>query len=169
MPINPIIIDSPILLFLGAGASQPLNKAMMHEFVARLTPRIADATLRNLLDHLIRFRGNDLEALLAEMDTLIGLDYASMVRCPDRQNPNAAFEIYRQHAEVLMTTVKHEIIREYRSVDPGSVSKAYEPLLDLVFSLINPDKHCLAIFTTNYDPAGRPCSTDSTLTPTRTS
>jgi hypothetical protein len=33
------------------------------------------------------------------------------------------------------------------------VCSAYEPLFDLIFNYVNPDEHCLPIFTTNYDLA----------------
>ena len=40
MSINTTITESPVILFLGAGASVPLVKPVMKDFVARLAEQI---------------------------------------------------------------------------------------------------------------------------------
>lgn len=64
------------MLFLGAGASAPLGKAMMAEFVKKLSNVPLGTEQRDLLGLLTRFRGPDLEGILGELDTIISLDYA---------------------------------------------------------------------------------------------
>jgi hypothetical protein len=110
---NSIIVESPILLFLGAGASQPLDKPMMAEFVQRLSTQIDNNSQNEMLAHLRRFRGDDLESILGELDTIIGLEYASSVRGTIKVEggQSSVFSLERQTAQRLRTKIKHEIIR----------------------------------------------------------
>lgn len=151
---NKTILESPILLFLGAGASAPLGKPMMAEFVIKLNKLITDDSQARMLAHLRKFRGDDLEAILGELDTIIDLDYANSVHGMI-QGPGGgytAFSLERQTAMHLRTTIKHEIIREYRNVDGPKTEEIYKPLFDLLFRYVDKGQ-CLTVFTTNYDPA----------------
>ena len=65
---------------------------------------------------------------------------------------HTSFSLERQTAMRLRTTIKHEIIREYRNVDGPKTEEIYKPLLDLLFRYVDKGQ-CLPIFTTNYDPA----------------
>lgn len=76
---NKLIVESPVILFLGAGASAPLGKPMMAEFVAKAAKRIQDQAQQSMVDLLRRFRGDDLEGILGELDTIIDRDYAQAV------------------------------------------------------------------------------------------
>jgi len=147
---NQTILDSPILLFLGAGASQPLEKPMMSEFVAKLSTAITDDSQKRVLAYLRKFRGEDLEAILGELDTIIGLDYASYV---NGYESGSQFSLGRDIARYLQTNIKHAIIREYRNVNGEKAAELYEPLFNVVFPYIKKGSQCLTIFTTNYDPA----------------
>jgi len=151
MPRNPAILDSSVVLFLGAGASYPLGKALMQPFVAKLQGTIKEGGTNDLLNILIRLRSPDLEAILGELDTLIGLDYANSISCHDPRAGVSGFSI--SNAVNLRSTIEHEVIREYRTVPPETTVKLFEPLFDLVFSHVEPGAKCLPVFTTNYDPA----------------
>jgi hypothetical protein len=152
---NKTIIESPVILFLGAGASAALGKPMMAEFVDKVNKTIKHDDPKSMLAHLRRFRGDDLEAILGELDTIIGLDYAERVEGM-AEVPGASqrlhFSLDRATALNLRTKLKHEIIREYRNVDGAKAVEIYRPLFDTVF--MNARKGAwLPIFTTNYDPA----------------
>lgn len=151
---NSVILDSPILLFLGAGASQPLDKPMMGEFVKKVSALITDDSERSVLSLLRKVRGDDLEAILGELDTVIDLDYAASV---DGMAPAGSgysrFSLNIGTAESLRVNIKHAIIREYRNVDALKTSQIYEPLFNVIFPYLKKAAHCLTIFTTNYDPA----------------
>ncbi len=154
---NPTILNSPVLLFLGAGASQPLDKPMMVEFVRGVSRRISDDSQKNMLAHLRRFRSDDLESILGELDTLIDLDYASsvdgMTSAAEGGGQHYRFSLDRTTAVGLRTKIKHEIIREYRNVDADKTVQIYEPLFNVLFPYLPKRSECLPIFTTNYDPA----------------
>lgn len=151
---NSTIVDSPILLFLGAGASQPLDKPMMGEFVKNLPVVMMDDSQVGVLEHLRRFRGDDLEAILGELDTIIGLDYASSLNGMFAvQGGQTGFSLERSTAQRLRMKIKHEIIREYRNVDVARTLEIYEPLFNVLFPYLPKPSPCLTIFTTNYDPA----------------
>jgi hypothetical protein len=151
---NSTILDSQILVFLGAGASQPLDKPMMGEFVKKVSALITDDSQKRMLAHLRKFRGDDLEAILGELDTIVDLDYASNVSGMVSHSGGAtAFSFERGVAERLSLRIKHEIIREYRNVDAEKTLRIYEPLFNVLFPFVSKRSECLPIFTTNYDPA----------------
>lgn len=77
MPLNAIITESPIVLFLGAGASVPLGKPVMKDFVAKLTTEITSENEALLLSVLISARGHDLEAIMTDLETFISLEYVT--------------------------------------------------------------------------------------------
>src|SRR5580693_5560298 len=72
MPLNDKILNSPISLFLGAGASQPLGKPTMQPFVQSL-PNKLDTGYHKLLEYFVAKCGDDLEQLLAELDSILNL------------------------------------------------------------------------------------------------
>ena len=150
MQLNRTIIDSPIMLFVGAGASASLDKPTMVQFVERLTNAISNQSQQTLLNILTRARGANLEDLLAELDTLISLDYiASMGSAVLTQYTR----IERETAQRLRINVEHAIIQQYRHVDAGATTRLYKPLMDLLFAFLDSKSQCLPVFTTNYDPA----------------
>jgi hypothetical protein len=157
MPRNLTILHSPLLLFLGAGASNPLGRALMQPFVAKLKDTIRKndpSALSELLNRLIRFRSQDLEEILGELDTIIGLDYARAIEgVYFEANVPQSFQITPAAAVMLRKSIEHEVIREYRTVSPEATVNVYSPLFELIFSHIDPAVQCLPVFTTNYDPA----------------
>ena len=52
---------------------------MMGEFVIKLNKLITNNSQAAMLAHLREFRGDDLEAILGELDTIIDLNYANSV------------------------------------------------------------------------------------------
>jgi hypothetical protein len=158
MPLSPIILDSPVLLFLGAGASAPLGKLLMDSFVKKLFKEVREEAPLNMLHLLVEFRGLDLEAIMGELDTLIGMNYASSVsgshdvKIGDGSR-EIGFSLERRTATRLQFLIKHTVIREFRDIDAQRALQLYTPLFDQIFSTFDPTKYCLIIFTTNYDPA----------------
>jgi len=159
VPLRPTIIDSPVLLFLGAGASAPLGKLLMDSFVDKLSKHhVREEKPSSMLKLLTEFRGADLEAIMGELETLIGLDYAvgasgyHKVKTGNGVN-NEPFSLNRDTAIRLRFLIKHAVIREYRDISAQQVVELYEPLFDRMFPSLESAKHCLVIFTTNYDPS----------------
>jgi hypothetical protein len=157
---NGVITASPVVLFLGAGASAALGKPTMAQFVTRLQSSNRMDRGGQLLHLLVAARGADLESILGDLEVFLNLPYLSAVQCdPAYATTDAGtgeivpITITKAEAINLRSTIRHEIIREYRSIDRDAIAAAYEPLLDLVFGYVDAAEHCLPIFTTNYDLA----------------
>ena len=77
MGANNHITDAKIILFLGAGASKPLGKWLMHEFVEKLLEHrlIKDAPFERMLGKLIELARHDLERLLEKIDVICSEEY----------------------------------------------------------------------------------------------
>jgi hypothetical protein len=148
---NEVLIQSPVILFLGAGASVPLGKPTMEQFVKKLQDEITSEDHASLLSLLVSARGRDLEAILGDLETFLSLDYISSFVCDTSDIPSS--EITRDLAASLRSYIRHAIIRQYRAVDPGKVVEVYKPLFDTIFTHLDATTHCLPIFTTNYDLA----------------
>ena len=154
--MNQTIVNSPLILFLGAGASAPFGKPTMEPFVAdlvrQLGTRLDDQA--DLLRLLVEFRGNDLEKIFGELDTIIGLDYAQFISGVHKvANSPASFDIAIRNAVELRRQIQHEVIRTYRAVDKKRVRSLFGKLFDQLFALIEPNFNCMPVFTTNYDPS----------------
>jgi SIR2-like domain len=127
---------------------------MMSEFIEKVYRRIDNDSQRNMLGLLRRVRTDDLESILGELDIIIGMEYASSVNGMIAvQSGHSGFSLERQTAQRLRTKIKHEIIREYRNVSVEKILQIYEPLFNALFPHLPKAGACLAIFTTNYDPA----------------
>jgi len=150
MPLNPIITQSPIILFLGAGASVPLGKPAMKEFVERIAAEITVSDDASLLSTLISVRGYDLESILGDLETFLNLQYISSFVIDGQKS---AYEVNRNQVASLRSLMRHSIIREYRSIDAEKAVAVYKPLFDTIFSHLDSSTRCLPIFTTNYDLA----------------
>ena len=173
MPRNSAILNAPVILFLGAGASVPLGKPTMVQFVRRLSKRINDGLEKTVLNILAKLRAEDLETILEDLDAIIGLDYVTSVQgwdyekifathsfpgyspSPEPTPPSKSqvreFTITASTAKQLRERIEKEVIKEYRNVSSQKTQILYEPLLDRIFSHVDPNKHCLPVFTTNYD------------------
>lgn len=111
-----------------------------------------------MLALLRELRGSDLEAIMGELETVVGMDYAQSVEgTRDVKSTtgmtSVSFSLNRNTAIRLQWSIKHAVIKEYRNVDAQKTVKLYEPLFDSLFSKFEAGMHCLVVFTTNYDPA----------------
>jgi len=85
MPIyNETIINAPIAIFLGAGASQSLGKPLMGEFITRLEQQ--DALKNTYLFRTITAKQRDLEFLLEELEQWANKDYFTLA-VPQKDGP----------------------------------------------------------------------------------
>lgn len=155
---NKFITASPVLVFLGAGASAGIGKPTMAKFVEKLKATIQPDSGGNLLHLLAAARGADLEKIMGDLETFLNLPYLNAFQCnPEFRYATAPGEgpitISKDEAALLRSAIRHEIIREYREIDGNAVCSAYEPLFDLVFNHVNQAEQCVPIFTTNYDLA----------------
>jgi hypothetical protein len=146
MALNTTITESPVILFLGAGASVPLGKPVMKDFVARLAQQVTAENEASLLQVLISARGYDLEAIMTDLETFIGLEYVSSFVFDSA-------EATLEDAEKLRSLIRHSIIREYRTIDTENAIRVYQPLFDTIFAHVDAATHPLPVFTTNYDLA----------------
>lgn len=151
MSLNTTITQSPIILFLGAGASVPLGKPAMKQFVERLAIDIKVGSDASLLFALISVRGHDLELIVGDLETFLSLPYVSSFVFDGENLP--AYEVNRNDVAKLRSLIRHSIIREYRTINVEKAVAVYRPLFDIIFSHIDPSTCCLPIFTTNYDLA----------------
>jgi hypothetical protein len=151
MSLNQAITKSPIILFLGAGASVPLGKPAMKQFVEKLAGEIASGDNASLLSALISVRDHDLESILGDLETFLSLHYVSSFIF-DGENL-ISYEANRNNVASLRSLIRHSIIREYRTINTERAVAVYRPLFDIIFSHIDSSIWCLPIFTTNYDLA----------------
>lgn len=149
MLLSKDILDSPVCVFLGAGASQPLGMPTMQPFVQQLPGRLRGGSSRPVLAHLVKECGEDLEKILAELDSITSLKSSTDVYAVF----NGSQQNIAKVAASLRYEIEYEIIQRYSDVKRQLVNDLYKPLFEFLFSLVNPAKHCLPIFTTNYDTA----------------
>jgi len=148
------IVGAPRVLFLGAGASKPLGKMLMGEFVQSLLNQRSPAPelLKCICD-----KNRDLEFLLEVLEHLASMTYlreyfqhtgVPAVRPRGQPNVEPVLEFTRD-AEILIKWVKREVFKHYRElVLPVWYQNAFG---NLAQSLVPPDWP-LVVFTTNYDP-----------------
>lgn len=174
---NGLIVGTPITVFLGAGASRPLGKRLMGEFIDYLRTKQEFAT--NQLFQAIVAKESDLEFLFEELDEWIGKRYFAEadlitpkgIEYPPVMTPNApamslshvrgrsiaAFrgdlrELINQAGE-LRSQLRREVFFAYRDIeDRRSVAGLFKPVFDFV-SAKTGLTYPLVIFTTNYDPS----------------
>jgi hypothetical protein len=151
------IVGTPRLLFLGAGATQPLGKMLMGTFVKWLMNQSPPEP--DLLGSICKEKP-DLEFLLEELEGLTSKNYlAEHLEGFAKQKCAAEGVSYYKFlpevfgfpnaAGTLLKWVKHQVFHHYREliIEPP-YQKNFEALLNL-FAL--PDWP-VVIFTTNYDP-----------------
>jgi hypothetical protein len=150
--LNSTILEAPLTLFLGAGASQPLGKPTMAPFVTALATKMDKSGHASLplFNHLAATCKGDLENILGELDAILNLKSFSGV---STTVSGSYLSSDKSAAWRLRTEIEYEIVKEYSDISASLVAKVYEPFFDLVFSQIDPNRYCLPIFTTNYDTA----------------
>jgi hypothetical protein len=150
------ITESPRLLFLGAGASKPLGKMLMGEFVEHLRGQIHNKTYANLVTAISRFKP-DLEFLMEELEAISTKGYlgnSETLRRGDGEPytvPAVSPEMgsLAALATGALQLVKREVYHHYRELD----KKARINLLEGVVSRMGTAPGCMVVFTTNYDPS----------------
>jgi hypothetical protein len=89
MAINQIIANSPVILFLGAGASSALGKPTMKEFVSKLKQESGHYPEGKLLLLTAAARDDDLELILNDIETFLNIPLfprSAMILYSYRQN-----------------------------------------------------------------------------------
>jgi hypothetical protein len=179
--MNKQIINAPIVIFLGAGASAFLDKPLMKGFVdILLNKTFLDQEEKEIINTIIKTKGKDLETILDEIDEICKKDYfkgpsprnyfknlfdktpsntlsALLSNLPETQLPSESnfgiqYELLCNKCLSLRWKIYSEIFTTYYSVDEQKVNNLYKPFFDIIKKkLIAEKKKIISIFTTNYD------------------
>lgn len=173
--MNKHIIGSKIILFLGAGSSQFLDKPLMTSFVDVLIDSIQDAEFKKIINTIVEREGKDLETLLHEIDgicertyfkgarqnylkdrlglhTQLGLlaVYKYKSEAPSKSDFGEKYANLCRDCESLKWLIYDKIFEVYFDIDKIKTTKLYEPLFNILKSALG-KKLTIPIFTTNYD------------------
>ncbi len=154
--VSPAICRSKVILFLGAGASQPLDLPLMDSFMDVLEGEM-DRKSKAIVQRMYTMpdKSRDLEILF---DTFNDYDkiahyfrhdpnFSSM---PGR-SPAAGVENLMGRVNEIRPLVEKVVLREYSKVPVDKVRRLYQDLI-LLFAESNTGHH-VPVFTTNYDLA----------------
>ena len=150
------ITESPQLLFLGAGASKPLGKMLMGEFVEYLMKQTSNQPYAELIRVICR-ENPDLEFLIEQLEEISSKRYFGNAHT-FRRGDGEIFSLPAMSSEVAKLAtladgalhwVKLEVYRHYRNLNP----KARIDLLSPIIGQVRTDPGCSVVFTTNYDPS----------------
>lgn len=176
------IMNSDALLFLGAGASKPLGKLLMAEFIDHLFSEFdkmygRSTTFREIIKTLNEYRKKDLETVLQELNDLTNKDYLAETNkinaivnlLDDERNKKlrqaatpidssfipSAFAIRYKNFIATCNIIRREI-EKVIFAHYGDLNK--EDVVTLYqpflnFIRENNKQEILPIFTTNYDSA----------------
>lgn len=176
---NEKIINSPIFLFTGAGASKPLGKWLMGEFIVHLIPVLSSDNIRQLLGTLATHRKTDLEEILKELNDIIEKEYfadnklnyitecledgdvlkkAKSPKLPPPAKSLVGHYLRFPHryktlidmCKALRNEIEQLIFDHYWDIKDDQIFKVYSPLLETLKDYLKED-NTLPIFTTNYD------------------
>jgi len=150
------IANSPRLLFLGAGASKPLGKMLMGEFVEYLTKQVSNERYADLLRAICREKP-DLEFLIEQLEEISTKRYFGDVHT-FRRGDGEIFNFPAMSSEIAslatlansaLEWVKREVYHHYRNLE----TPARIDLLDGIINSMGTVSGCMVVFTTNYDPS----------------
>jgi hypothetical protein len=150
------IAESRRLLFLGAGASKPLGKMLMGEFVEFLMKQTSNEPYAELIRVICR-ENKDLEFLIEQLEEISGKRYFGNVHT-FRRGDGEVFSFPAMSSEVArlaaladggLQRVKREVYDHYRSLDP----QEKVDLLGRIVDLVRTGLGFSVAFTTNYDPS----------------
>lgn len=178
--INREIVNVPIVLFLGAGASAPLEKWLMADFLVHLQSRLNN-DLKSLLQAIAEYKSWDLEAIMDELADLCDKPYLSDTNrvnyITDLLDPSRSearklgpmpsefskqYKLLVNKCQSLRFEIEKLIFEHYREVDAEKARELYDPVLKVIIdstrSARSATEQALApivipIFTTNYDLA----------------
>jgi hypothetical protein len=163
------ITNAPVALFLGAGATRPLGKMLMEEFIDHL--HTDSRFVSNPLFQRIVSKHYDLEYLFEELEDWTQKGYIqrdlpgatanqNILGNSDKAVPLSSladsinFTDIPKEAAKLQIALRREVFEAYKDInDRVKVASLFVPLLDGIFTQLNPQKFPLVVFTTNYDPA----------------
>ena len=151
MAVSKDIIKAPCVIFLGAGASQPLGLKLMKDFVDSLRN---DNPPEEELFEAISKQNEDLEYLFEELSSLETKEYLTFT--PQREGMSAlgldrSFVIghgIKERARDLNSWLKEKVFLHYRQVKE-------QDKLAVLANILRPfllKSRPLVVFTTNYDP-----------------
>jgi hypothetical protein len=151
------ITAAPRILFLGAGASEPLDKMLMGEFVDTL---LDDNPPAPDLLRTICTKEEDLDFLLEQLEELASKEYLFGEQWDPTWVPGSGShkwqpkspELYRvqEDAKRLLPWIKERVFRHYRQM---LLKPRYQKSFSRLLDCIRTEKNPLVVFTTNYDPA----------------
>ena len=163
------MVASPIVLFLGAGASSSFDKPLMGQFISELKrdPGLASITEgfpypvtgKVLLDNITKEVGEDLEEVLDELEIISRIKHLSSIKLTELRLPpavgktntvSALQESVIKVTKSLSDLIRKNIVERYSSIDSNKVAKLYS---DVFGTLSFDGDRFITIFTTNYDPA----------------
>lgn len=167
------IVTSPVALFLGAGASKPFDKKLMAEFIKHLAQRTVLGQ-EPLFNEIINSEtGADLEHLFEELDewsrkqnyksteplTAEGRNLRFLgMASGDSSGITSGVEIANvaREASRILNELRKAVFNEYCNIEDKwrePLVRAFDPVFTVIFDHVNPTKHPVPVFTTNYDPA----------------
>lgn len=154
MTTSPLIGVSHVL-FLGAGASRPLGKMLMGQFIDHLQNNQVISNAILFEDIIAKQR--DLEFLLEELQAIEDKDYLQLqIRSRDifpasSSNSFVEFKLIADRAHTLRVQIEREVFLHYRSIDDEhNIVRLFQPLFN---ALAGRTEGPIVVFTTNYDPA----------------
>lgn len=163
---NKDIISTPIVLFLGAGASRPFGKMMMGEFIDHLHNQDGFKNEPLFNDIVNVPGGRDLEHLFQELDEWSRKAYhpVSDQIYTSAQSGSPLLSTYRpplvQVATRMIENLRKEVFNAYRDIQRSQREELVRCFGGLFGTLFRPlkenpslDGYPLVVFTTNYDPA----------------
>lgn len=145
--------EPKLLLFLGAGASQPLGLPTTREFRERLMQEKVELSgLESTFDKLTVDSSEDAEVIVRRLDeTMVNIRNLNFIRNLDESL--SALEKYLTEMKQIREWILNRMCFHYQldlEQEKNCVT-IYEPLFDLLFK--STDSFELPIFTTNYDDA----------------
>ena len=162
--MNPYIQASPIVLFIGAGASMPLGMPTMAEFPQDFADTLS-GNERHLWDTIVDFSADfssvpsdsvNIEQVLTCIHKCRRSEQAAaqldkkIYESPEAELIQAEFQNLEQALNEITTKVLDEICATYgEPKDPSKVVECYSPL----FNVLAQHQISTDVFTTNYDLA----------------
>jgi hypothetical protein len=145
------IVNAPIVVFLGAGASKPLGLMLMHEFVSSL--RNVQVRHKDLFDEICKQK-QDLEYLFQQLEELETKEYLnftppSPIALGGLRGDEVTGPDLKRAAQALNSWLRQRVFQHYRTVP----EKQNLPVLSNILQGLLNQVEQLVVFTTNYDPA----------------
>ena len=147
------ITRAPVALFLGAGASRPLGKLLMGEFIDVLEN---SAGLKGdpLFTRIVA-KDRDLEFLLGELEEWGSKGYyypkqllwgSAGPMGPQATEFDTQLYTLTHRADEIYQTVRREVFKAYRNIqNTKAISNLFSPLFESAFQVLQPLRHPLVV------------------------